>query len=76
MRRVYKPDEVRDAEERKRKGNGVAKEEPQKQKKTRGEEMAKFVKTLKRSRYLVFEQLKKLYAQIFILSFAVIMRGT
>lgn len=46
-----------------KKRNGVATEEPQNKKKSHDEEMVKLIKTLKRDKYPVVEQLKKLFAK-------------
>lgn len=65
---MYKPEELVEADGKKRKGNGRAIEEPQTMKKVNDEETMEFIKTLKRNEYLVVAQLKKLPAQISILS--------
>lgn len=55
---VYKPEDLADVEERKRKGKDVMAEDPQRMKRVSEEESVEFIKTLKRSKYSIVEQLK------------------
>lgn len=65
---MYQPKDLIEAEEKKRKGKKALAEEPKRKKRVSEDDIAEFIKTLKRSEYLVFEQLKKQPTQIFILS--------
>lgn len=64
----YKPKDLPDTEERKRKGKDILVEEMQTKKRVSEDGTVEFVKILKRSDYLVVEQLKKLPVWISILS--------
>lgn len=64
----YNPKDLTNREERNRKEKEVLAEELQKKKRVNEEETAEFIKTLKMSEYSVMEQLKKLPAQISIMS--------
>lgn len=68
-RRVYQLKELAEAEEKekKRKGKEALAEEPQRKKRVDEDDTTAFIKTLKRSKYPVVEQLKKQPAQISIL---------
>lgn len=60
---------------RKRKGKDIVVDELPKKKKVIDEETLEYVKTLKRSDYFVVEKLKKLPAQISILSYCYRRKG-
>lgn len=59
---------MNEAEKKKRKGKEILAEKPQKRGRVSEDDVAEFVKTLKRSEYSVVEQLKKQPAEISILS--------